>query len=150
MNTPVELMLGESFVDAANWADRYVQHVLESEGLMTKRSLPRLEESDKPWRADRPAPDTMITIPAGPPSDIAAFTVLARVVPDDEAHRHQKAFARLVIEPRRVERLGAPLGSIDEIPVHVVEDFLEATWLSEFDASRGIPKPERWKKGKSI
>lgn len=110
---------------------------------MTKRSLPRLESTL--YRDDRPAAEATILLPSGPPSEDAAFGVLVRFVPEVEARRLQRTFGRVVIEPRRLERLGIPT-QVDEISGQQVMDFLEATWLADQDAAMGIPQPHRWKR----
>lgn len=113
---------------------------------MTDRSLPQLDRTHLPYRPDRPAPEAVFALQDGPPSETVAYEVLVRFVTEEEARRQQKAFAHLLIEPRRLERLGSSDQVPDMISAAEVEEWLEAGWLAEQDMARGLD-PRRWSRG---
>lgn len=121
---------------------------------MTERSLPRLEDFPTfkaPWRPDRPAPETVLPMPAGPPSWDVAYELLTRFLPEEAARRETESFAKIVVEGSRLNQLAGPTPTAPmTITAEEVIEWLETVWLAREYEHRGLAGPEqvrmRWKR----
>lgn len=121
---------------------------------MSKRTLPRLEDFkdfQAPWRPDRPAPDTVLPMPAGPPSWVVAYDLLKLFVTEEAAQREIDSFAKIVVEGHRHnQRLGPTPNAPMTITAEQIIEWLETGWLAREYEVRGLAGPEqvrtRWKR----